>query len=1325
MMSSFSRFFMVTTIGLMSVLLNWSSAAEEGKRFALLIGNEAYTALPPLKNPLSDIRGLASSLNALGFHVTAHENIGNGADMLQMIEIFAEKARAAGAESVLFHYAGHGFEIDGENYLIPTVIEPPREEEIGEQVNREMQTKPLGEDQRLDRLGELRLSHISAQAIKLNDVMAKIKQAAPTRIVMLDACRDRPSLRSVTPSENLLQLPRSGFAITEGDAGTMIVYSTQPEATADDGSGPVSPFMGAMLKHIDELGLDVNELMTRVRKDVYDYTQGRQVPWAHSALLEPFSFRPAPEGYFPENKLLVEDDPETKSKQLVELQEADNSHWQQVENSLNIGAYQGYLQNFPDGLHADEAMQLLAKLGAHYDSEITIADAAMVPGVNDDQRKARAVDQTRKRIVVLGDTDFVADRLPDAGGQAVGLPDALVDRIAANLAQSPRFEVLERQQLRRVISEQRFDRNLGETYLEKTFDAGFGDVRPNGGDVVIIPDSDPVNGSGIVAGSGLGAGAATADYLDLLTDFKDLGSSIGAEYLVFGRLESVDHEVLARRIPYTERVRIDETLSARLRLRVVDVEEARIIAAVSLETEIESDVFEGGPSNVRSAMFERLAREVTGALADGFHQATIIKTEPLVIDRGSIHGIQPGDTFAIKRPGHNELVTQDGISLGDHKTDVAAVRVLVTEPLWSEVEVIDGHQPALHDTARLDRDAMTTPFEGDSVAVGKRQPKALKPGGAPEEGLPRLAVLPVHFTGPAQQSALMANDTGDDWAEPFAQNIAAALHQSRRFQLLDRYDVQSFFNEADLAAFSRETPVPQDLVDLNIADHLVMAEISLLDFEDGQSGSLPRIGGAESDNGSAKAVDGLSELRSGHARAYLEGVIRIADGRTGAWLEARRISIVINLKSGVSEARALSELAKEFSTKAGLELINTVFPLKVASVSQDGTVYINRGRDGGLEAGEVLTAFRQGAEVIDPDTGIALGSEETMIGQVTITRVDDFASVGTLANLNQPLAKSDRLRRQNWNRGKTSGGSQVSGLGSIGGSGEEGETVDVKPGQKVLALRKVEIAKSGNFDLLPIDLVPRFGQELANRLRATKRYAVAERREIDEIFDEVNVNNLIEGTVGLPETLEAVDYAVLVRLDNLFVTTEREYIKTLDESLVKTKGVVEAQVRLVDVRSFEQVAAETIRFERQLEDNGANRDQRLLLGDMLAFAADEAVQRIMTVTFPMEIIGGGQGRWYVNRGADGGLSIGDAFMVLHQGDEMKDASGISFGRAEIEVGQARVVQVDAARSMIEMQEIGGDVSIGDILRPFESRALPQGSTATSISPEPKVNTPKW
>ena len=746
MMFSLSRFCLLLALGLACMLHPLKVLADEGKRFALLIGNQSYGALPPLKNPTNDVAQFAASLEALGFAVTVYEDLESGAAMNQRIALFAEEAKAAGAETVLFHYAGHGFEIAGENYLVPVSVQPAAEDTIAQQVDQEMRTNPLSEDQRLDRLGDMRLEHLSTQAMKLNEVIEEIEKAAPTRIVILDACRDKPNLRSLngtgtSASDRSVELPQSGFAITEGGAGTMIVYSTQPQATADDGSGPVSPFMGALLKHIDELDLDVNELMTRVRKDVFDYTQGRQVPWAHSALLGSFSFRPAPEDYFPANTPLADNRPEPSDADMqAAMEKADESHWLQVANSNDLAAYQGYIENFPNGRHAEEAAQHIRKLIAHYGGRIEIA-----------KRETGSREQTRKRIVVLGDTDFVADRLPEAGGEAVGLPDALVDRIAANLAQSPRFEVLERQQLRRVISEQRFDRTVGESYLEQTFNADFGDVRPNGGDVVIIPDSDPVDGSGIVAGSGLGASASTADYLDLLKDFKDLGSSIGAQYLVFGRLESIDHEVLRRRIPYTERVRIDETLNARLRLRVVDVENASIVAAVALETELEADVFEGGPSAVRSAMFDRLAREVTGALADGFHQATIIKTDPLVVDRGAIHGVRPGDTFTIERAGANELVSQDGINLGDHKTKVATVRVLMSDQLWSEVEIVDGNQPAHHDIARFDRDATTSPFGAEAVtyAPGARPAKALKPGGEPTLGLPRLAVLPVHFSGAA------------------------------------------------------------------------------------------------------------------------------------------------------------------------------------------------------------------------------------------------------------------------------------------------------------------------------------------------------------------------------------------------------------------------------------------------------------------------------------------------------------------------------------------------------------------------------------------------
>ncbi|MGI9449144.1 MAG: hypothetical protein ACR2QH_00560, partial [Geminicoccaceae bacterium] len=649
--------------------------------------------------------------------------------------------------------------------------------------------------------------------------------------------------------------------------------------------------------------------------------------------------------------------------------------------------------------------------------------------------------------------------------------------------------------------------------------------------------------------------------------------------------------------------------------------------------------------------------------------------------------------------GTGELVSQDSVKLGGHTTYVATVQVVAADELWSEVELIDGEQPALHDLARLDRDAGTTPF-GEGDVAERTQPKALKPGGEPNQDLPRLAVLPVRFSGSAKTSGLMATGPGDQWEEPFGQGVAAVLHQSRRFQMLDRFDVDSFFDESDLAEIASGTPLPGDLIDLDIADHLVLTEISLIEFEGRQAAGATGDGAASSDK-----VEALAGLHAGTSRAFLEGVIRIADGQTGTWLEGRQISITLDVDAGQSEARVVSDLAKAFAAKAGVELINTVFPLKIASVTQDGTVYVNRGLDGGLEIGEILTAYRQGAEVVDPDTGIKLGREEKMVGQVTLTRVDDFSSIGTLANLNQPLAKNDHLRRQNWNRGKTSGGSQMSDLGANGNDAAKG-------GQRVLALGKVEVASGGRFDLPPDDLMLRFSQELANRLLETRRYVVSERHAFNDVLDEAYLNNMIEGRVGLPEELKAVDYLVLTRLDNLLVERAGEYVQVLDETFEETKAVVEVQARMVDTRSFQQVAAETIRFERVLENNS---DPRLLLGDMLRLAADEVVQQIMTASFPVEIIGGGQRQWYVNRGADGGLSIGDAFTVFRQGEEMKDAAGISFGRAETEIGRARVVQVDAARSMIEIQSVSGNVAVGDILKPFKDEAEPTSN----------VKSPKW
>lgn len=1332
-----AKFYAALFAVMFSIVQPWSASAEE-ERWALLIGNQNYTALPSLRNPINDIRGLAERLNDFGFHVVTHENLVDDREMSGAILDFAHDAKEAGADAVLVHYAGHGFEIGGENYLVPTKIEQVSEAEIAKRLTEQTADRPLNDQEWLSQLGHMRLEHVRGQSLQLDQLLSLIEGAASTRIMILDACRNLPEMRS-TNAPQTASIPNTGFAISKGSQGTMIIYSTEPGKLASDGDGPVSPFMQAMLDHIDTRGIGIHELMTRVRKDVIASTRGEQVPWDHSALVDTFSFRPVPDGFFG-NEMIAEEEPEPEDQ--LELAaanaEAESELWGKIAGSFETEAYVDFLQRFPDGVHAEDAKERLTRLANLYGIDIsTIEPAAGEPvQIASNDRNSRQVDMGSaasgpKRIVIVGHNDFVADRQPDIGSQWVGLPDMLVDRIAANLAQSPQFEVLERAQLRRVVNDQRigderFERKHGETYLRKTFDESFGDVRPNGGDVVIIPDGNPSEGGGIVAGAGLGTVAAVADYQDLLDDFKDVGSSVGADYLVFGRLETIAHEARKRRIPYAERVLVDETMSAGLRLRVVDVKTAKIVAAIALEAEVEADVFERRPSRANSTMFEALAQDVTGAIADAFSPATVIKTEPLVVDRGAIHGVGIDDTFTIERPGSNELFSKDGTKIGDYKSEVAKARVIRTDATWSEIEIIEGQPPAQHDIARLDRDAMTTPFARDNASGERQKSTPLRPGGEAPAGRPKLVVMPVYFTKAVSHSGIVADGHVEDLKETFAKNIATSLHQSRRFQMLERYDIDSFFDEADLAEFAGNRALPEEFLELERPDHLVMAEISLIAFEKGR----PRQWGAsddaddkaEADNDeNADRLGGLAkDFRVGRGRAHLEGMIRIADGHTGAWVEARRISITIPLENDTDSARIVAELAKEFAARAGVELITSVFPLKVASVTPNGTVYINRGLDGGLEIGEVLTAFRQGAEVVDPDTGISLGREETMIGQVTLTRVDDFSSIGTLADLNQPLAKNDRLRRQNWNRNKTSGGSRISGLGSTGAPGEEDEDDNVADGQHVIAIRRIDVSQDQNVSKSLSRMAPTFGQELANKLRATRRFAVLERSAISDVIDEIKFNSFIEGATDFPDALKAVDYVVLTRLDTLSVKTESEHNPLLDETTDINKAVISLQVRLVDVRSSEQVAAETIRLERELN---ANTDQRLLVGDMLALAADEAVRQIMASTFPMEIIGSArQGRWYVNRGADGGLSVGDDLMIYHLGEELRDGSGLSYGRAESEVGRAVVVQVDTARSLVELQEVSGDVAVGDILRPFKERPMPIGSAPAAA---PKVNTPKW
>ena len=86
------------------------------KRVALVIGNDNYTNVSPLRKAANDADRMAQTLKGLGFQVIAATNQ-NRRSMSDRITAF-ERALGPG-DTAFFFFAGHGFQIKGENYLLP------------------------------------------------------------------------------------------------------------------------------------------------------------------------------------------------------------------------------------------------------------------------------------------------------------------------------------------------------------------------------------------------------------------------------------------------------------------------------------------------------------------------------------------------------------------------------------------------------------------------------------------------------------------------------------------------------------------------------------------------------------------------------------------------------------------------------------------------------------------------------------------------------------------------------------------------------------------------------------------------------------------------------------------------------------------------------------------------------------------------------------------------------------------------------------------------------------------------------------------------------
>src|SRR3981189_3355426 len=252
------RPFLHHTLMAAGIFLGWHSAFAEN-RVALVIGQSNYRAVVALPNPANDARAMSQLLGNAGFEVTDAADLSQN-EMREKVGDFAAKVAAKGPDTVaLVFYAGHGLQIDGENFLVPVDIDPKRETDI-----------PL-------------------QAIRLNDVLNTLTSVpSKTRILLLDACRNNPF-----PAIN--RRARHGLAIVDaktGAPGTFMSFSTSPGAEAEDGSGANSPYTTALLSAAKEPGLSIEDTFKRVRVSVNKATEGRQTPWDSSSLTDDFRFFP-------------------------------------------------------------------------------------------------------------------------------------------------------------------------------------------------------------------------------------------------------------------------------------------------------------------------------------------------------------------------------------------------------------------------------------------------------------------------------------------------------------------------------------------------------------------------------------------------------------------------------------------------------------------------------------------------------------------------------------------------------------------------------------------------------------------------------------------------------------------------------------------------------------------------------------------------------------------------------------------------------------------------------------------------------------------------
>jgi uncharacterized caspase-like protein len=328
-------------------------ARAEG-RYALVVGINDYANVVPLQKAVNDARAMKDALTTAGFDVQLVE----GPDQIGFLEAIAAFTSKVGpGDEAVVYYAGHGVEIDGRNYLLPSDV------------------PAAGAGQEIV---------LTNRSIAVEDLVDTLQQrGARISLFILDACRDNPFPRSGTRSIGGTR----GLAPAPKAEGTFILYSAGEGETAldrltDGDPNPNSVFTRALVPLIAEPGLPLREVSRRVRSEVRQMAMSvdhAQFPAVYDQLDGDFSFTAASAGV---------------AAAVADPCAAARADWALVAGSDDVKVIEGFLAAYPscpvlqalgrgrlEALSAGKAAEVGSGKGpASTSCESAMSDLGKVPG---------------------------------------------------------------------------------------------------------------------------------------------------------------------------------------------------------------------------------------------------------------------------------------------------------------------------------------------------------------------------------------------------------------------------------------------------------------------------------------------------------------------------------------------------------------------------------------------------------------------------------------------------------------------------------------------------------------------------------------------------------------------------------------------------------------------------------------------------------------------------------------------------------------------------------------------------------------------------------